>query len=71
MPESPEPKQRNSVTRTPEIEVTEECAHLTLLEAVDRARVDNRMTWVMCDGERIAAVVPVGVGVALDPDSTS
>lgn len=53
--------------QTPEISLDEEAAPLKtkLLEAAHRAVADDRMTWLLVDGERVAAIISTYAGAAL------
>lgn len=39
-----------------------------VIEAIERARHDERTTWLTSGGVRIAAIVPLEVGRVMDPD---
>jgi hypothetical protein len=58
---------------TPQIEIagrhTQAALGKALLEAAQRAREDDRVTWITSGGTKIAAIVPEYVGDAKDPDS--
>lgn len=62
-----------ATTTTPEIEIaskhTQAQLGKALLEAAQRAREDDRLTWITSGGTRIAAVVSTYVGDAADPDA--
>jgi hypothetical protein len=61
------------LTETPAIEIagrhTQSALGKALLEAAQRAREADRVTWITSGGTKIAAVVPEYVGDAKDPGS--
>ena len=61
------------MAKTPEIDLPADLGDLNggqltqLKDAIERARDSDRMTFLTRGIERIAAIVPVGVAVALEP----